>query len=668
MSSILRIASRCVLVAGPLLGMMACDGTSAQNPAAPTGIASARAIGQVRDTNGNEVPDARVHLYQGGSDSADSVVTTGPDGRFDARIRSGKLDIFVEIGDQGNRQGQRIHVDSLAPNAVFHRDTIRLVRAVTGQTTIPGLSGVTDVSANIQGSPLVCLVGNNGLIEVEALQGSESILTVTLGNKTGGHQVFRFRVTVANGKVLFQPITGAQDSVATKPAVPSTGGQIVVYQPGPGEVDDVGIIGNLHGTSSWDNTNFGARQQEGLGGAWDGNTVGRALWHYRLPDSLKGRQVLSARLEYQPAYWAIRPTGGQDLTVEGYRMLRTWKEGHGAGQNGEVVSTTNDGASAHGPSLGAAWNREMVGLDGVDAQAAATTRSTLAYKSLDTMSFDITSAVQGWLADPATNFGLLFRSTHEDDGQYLDYPGFHSNDDPAATTRPRLVLLLAPKSADPAVHLLTLQPGPGGHDAAIIGTFSGTGSHDGINQGTVAYQSLGGSWDYNTVGRLLWKLALPDSLAGKTILSATAVFKVEGYMGRPVTGHDYKVEAYRLLRTWKEGAGVFPGQSNSTGIDGATSLESSFGVRWNQPLVGLDGVDADSTPAVYSVLPYGDTTSIAFDFTQLVKGWLARPASNNGVLFRSLEELDPSFPDYPGFGMSEDSLVDHRPKLVIQYR
>jgi hypothetical protein len=615
------------------------------------------------------VPNARVHLYQGGSDSGqDSVILTSSNGSFDIPVRPGKLDVFVETGTQGSRQGQRIHFDHIAPDSIGHRDTIRLVRAVTGVFQIPGMSGVTSVSAAVQGSPLVCRVGTDGSVEVEALQGSESVLTVTMGTQSGAHQVFQFQVTVVNGVVRFLPVSGSQDTVSVvKPIVP-TGAQVVVYQPGLGEVDDAGIIGSLHGTSSWENSNFGIRPAEALGGAYDGNTVGRELWHFRLPDSLQGRQVLSARLEFQPANWGIRPTGGQDLTVEGYRLLRTWKEGAGSGQNGAAVSSTIDGASAHGPYYGAAWNQTLVGLDGVDAQSVPTTRSTLTYLSMDTMAFDVTSAVQGWIADPSTNFGLVFRSTHEDDGQYLDYPGFYSNDAPIASKRPRLVLLLSPKNADPSVHVAVLQPGPGGHDAAIIGTFSGTGSHDGNNQGTVAYQSLGGSWDYNTIGRLLWKVALPDSLQGKTIVSAQAVFKVEGYMGRPVTGHDYKVEAHRMLRSWKEGTGVFPGAANSAAIDGATSLEASYGVRWNSDMVGLDGVDADGSIASYSVLPYGDTTSMVFDFTQLVKQWLAQPSANNGVLFRSVEELDPSFPDYPGFGMSEDASPSNRPMLVIQYR
>jgi hypothetical protein len=167
---------------------------------------------------------------------------------------------------------------------------------------------------------------------------------------------------------------------------------------------------------------------------------------------------------------------------------------------------------------------------------------------------------------------------------------------------------------------------------------------------------------------MLWRLPLPDSLAGKTIVSAKAVFKVWQYCGRPVTGHDYKVEAYRLRRSWKEGTGDFPGVANSATIDGATSLESAYGVRWAKPLVGLDGTDADSIPASRSMLKYGDTTSMAFDFTALVQGWLADPSSNKGVVFRSMEEVDPSLPDYPGFWTSNAADSTNRPKIVIQYR
>ena len=286
-----------------------------------------------------------------------------------------------------------------------------------------------------------------------------------------------------------------------------------------------------------------------------------------------------------------------------------------------------------------------MGLDGIDAEAIAITRATLPYKSLNLFAMDLTEAVKGWVANPASNNGIVFRSTHESDGLYLDYPGFASDDYADAAKRPYLILELAPSNSDPSVKTAVIQPGTDGQDdACVIGTFTGTGSHDGNTQGSDPLQSLGGSWDYNTVGRLLWKINLPDSLRTKTILSARAVFKVNRWLDRPLGGHDYKVEAYKMLRSWKEGTGTFPGQPNSAVLDGISSLGPSYETTWNTMLVGFDGVDAEKTRSAYSVLPWNDTTSMSFDFTALVKSWLESPTKNYGVIFRSLEELDPLLP------------------------
>jgi len=82
----------------------------------------------------------------------------------------------------------------------------------------------------------------------------------------------------------------------------------------------------------------------------------------------------------------------------------------------------------------------------------------------------------------------------------------------------------------------------------------------------------------------------------------------------------------------------------------------------------LDGTDADAIPSARSLLKYGDTGTMSFDFTALAQGWNADPSSNFGVLFRSMEEIDPSFPDYPGFWMSNATDPTVRPKIVIRYR
>lgn len=111
--------------------------------------------------------------------------------------------------------------------------------------------------------------------------------------------------------------------------------------------------------------------------------MGRLIWRLALPDSLRGRTVTSAKIVFSSLGWGNRPSGGQDLTVEGYRLLRDWNEGNGSGQQGTAASAMNNGATASGPSYGNSWNKPLVGLDGVDAETQASTRSTVAYLVLE---------------------------------------------------------------------------------------------------------------------------------------------------------------------------------------------------------------------------------------------------------------------------------------------
>lgn len=655
---------RSAVIAG-LASITGCDRATGQATAPTDAVVpagSARVVGVARDSTGGAIPNAKIHVYENGNDSvASRVDSTDRDGNFQVDVHPGRVRLFF---DKDGRAAQFMDYSDLRERQCARLDSLRLRQVLDGRFTIPGVTAASSFSVKVIGSPLDASVSTSGEIRIKVVYGQESILVVSF-DVGGNTVVYKFRVRVIGGNLAIAPYA---DTVAAVPvvAVPPAAVTIEIH-PGPGDVDDAGIIGDFQGTSSKQDINYGTRQDEGLGGAWDGATIGRELWHYAFPDSLRGR-VLSAKLVFTPLHWGIRPQGGQDMTIEAYRMLRPWKEGDGL-PDGSPVSSTVDGISAAGPAYGQTWNAPLVGLDGVDAETRPVARATLPDQSLQKISFDITAAVQGWLEHPETNRGLVFRNIHELDGLFLDYAGVASDDHPDATKRPYLILQLAPKSNDSGLKTVTLQPPAGVQtDAAIIGTFTGTGSHDGNNEGLRPQESLAGSWDLNTVGRLLWRMPIPDSLAGKTIVSAKAVFKVWQYCGRPVTGHDYKVEAYRMRRSWKEGAGSFPGEPNSATIDGATSLGPSYGASWSKPLVALDGTDADASPASRSLLKYGDTTSMAFDFTGLVQGWLADPSTNHGVVFRSLEEIDPSFPDYPGFWTSNAPDSTLRPKIVIQYR
>jgi hypothetical protein len=131
-----------------------------------------------------------------------------------------------------------------------------------------------------------------------------------------------------------------------------------------------------------------------------------------------------------------------DYAVEGHRMLRSWKScsaGFGTPNSAVLNGTTSTQAS-----WGVPWNTYLVGLDGNDAQSATVVQDTLPDQSLAPFGLNVISAVQGWLTDPASNFGLVFRSPRESSGSYPDYPVFWSNTAPDSWNRPRLILEYSP--------------------------------------------------------------------------------------------------------------------------------------------------------------------------------------------------------------------------------
>lgn len=618
-------------------------------------------LARVSGTVGQATGAVRIHVYEGDDQTKEPrVVRSGDNGEFRLDVQPGKVRLFIEKDGEKARQ---VNFDRLKAGTEASLDTVRLDQLLSGTIAIPGLADGS-ISARVEGSPLAVTRNPSGGFVVKAVSGGESILVLSFTTKAGVKTELRFRIRCVEGNLRIERLESNDLPV---PPV-RTGSDSLVLRPTPDEVQETEVLGNFSGTSTWREFNFGKRPAEGLGGAYDGNTIGRHLWRWVLPDSLKGRRILSAKLVFTPVNWNNRPTGGQDLSIEVFKMLRPWLEGEATGQ-GSLVTSQFDGANAVGPRYGEKWSMPLIGFDGEDAETIPLDAKSLPYLSMSPMSFDITSAVLGWLDRPSTNHGLVFRSIHEMDGTYLDYPAFGVDDNPDVTKRPYLVIQLGAAQETQGANTLTLQPGPEGQDdAMVIGTFTGNGSHDGNNQGTVSPEGLGGAWDANTVGRLLWRVSLPDSLRGKEILSAKAVFQVSSWLERPVSGHDLKINAHRMLRSWKEGSGVFPGVANSTSIDGATSLGPSFEKRWNRPLVGLDGVDAQAQPSSSARLVYGSTDPIEFDFTELTKIWQADPASNQGVVFRSLEEMHPAYPNYPGFHMSETENSSLRPKLVIVYR
>lgn len=308
-----------------------------------------------------------------------------------------------------------------------------VVDLVTPRTVSLSISTTANVDSVVLGSRSNAATLIEGAWQITILPDSSDAIWIKI--QSGGTWTWiRYQLTSNGSNVTVSPVSPGAPALFVESDLTLT--------PSNTEWAETAVIGAFSGTSSWSETNFGYRANEGLGGAYDGKTIGRLLVRISLPDSLSRYTILSAKLVYTPLTWGIRPTGGRDLTIAGHRVLRPWKEGTGSGQNGAAVSESNDGAAALFRSFGASWNKPLVGLDGVDALAEVSTTSTLAYNSLDTLAFDVSESIRSWIANPETNFGFVFRSIHENDGLFLDYPDFASDDHPDLQKRPRLILKL----------------------------------------------------------------------------------------------------------------------------------------------------------------------------------------------------------------------------------
>lgn len=180
------------------------------------------------------------------------------------------------------------------------------------------------------------------------------------------------------------------------------------------------------------------------------------------------------------------------------------------------------------------------------------------------------------------------------------------------------------------------------------------------------------TYDRNTVMRSLFRFTLPDSMDSGKLEHAYFTLHVSQWYPKWESAA-LTFDIHKVLRPWNEGKGTSSSCSdlgttvNSSEVNGVTAKERSFGEAWNQVGVGFDNVDADSAASVVKVMAYGDS-SITFDVTELVRGWLASPSSNYGMILRNLSEASGSYYDIPLFVTSNDSLAATKgPSLKLTF-
>jgi hypothetical protein len=363
--------------------------------------------------------------------------------------------------------------------------------------------------------------------------------------------------------------------------------------------------------------------------AMKGDGSHSALVRFELPDELRGLDIVEATLQLRARY----RDKNLPCTVGVYRMLRSWVAGQATWQN--------------------ATSAEPWGFPGVwpaDCDFVPLFERALATAD-EWYSFDITSAVHDWLADPASNFGVLLRGGTCGAVTYQ----FSSSDDGVQGYRPRLLIVYREPTPIPGG-----TGTPGGptatppHPPVILSILQQ--DVDGYGGTTDTYITqhdpyanldsppkpprLHVKGDGSSVS--IVRFELPEQLRGRIIVSATLEL-LSRYRDKPLAS---MVGVYPLHRPWLE--------------DQATWVNATSSEQWTLP--GIWPADCDVTPSDQQELTESGMWS-KFDVTQLVDDWLANPSSNNGVMLRSGESGSVVY----HFSSSEDNIQSYHPKLVIAH-
>ena len=363
--------------------------------------------------------------------------------------------------------------------------------------------------------------------------------------------------------------------------------------------------------------------------AMKGDGSQSTLIHFELPEELRGREIVQASLQLRARY----RDKTLPCTVGAYRMLRPWATSQATWQN--------------------ATSTEPWGYPGVwpaDCEFLPLFERAMASGD-EWYSFDITSAVNGWLANPASNFGVLVRGSACGAVTYQ----FSSSEDGAQEYRPRLLISYreptptpggtvtpggpTPTSTRPPVILTVLQQdseGYGGTTDTYITQADPNANFDSPPKPPRLHVKGDGSYVS------LLRFELPEQLRGRIIVSATLELLTR-YRDKPLSS---VVGVYPLLKPWLE--------------DQATWVNATQSEPWTLP--GIWPADCELTPVDEQELTDAGLWT-KFNVTQLVDEWLANPGNNNGMLLRSGSSGSVVF----HFSSSEDNVLAYRPKLVIAH-
>jgi hypothetical protein len=443
--------------------------------------------------------------------------------------------------------------------------------------------------------------------------------------------------------------------------------------------------------------NFGTNPRLYVKG--DGNYA--TLIRFALPDYLRGKGVLAATLQLRTRY------RDKPLTclLGAYAIQRAWSDS----QTTWIKATSSE-----------AWT--SAGVWPSDCDTAPLDEQQLS--AADTWySWDVTAAVQEWLADPAANLGLLLRSQASSSAVYH----FNSSEDNAVDRRPRLVIAVVESDTTPTATVTggptataTLQPSATATNTATATRTatrtSGPTPSPSVTPSVIPTATVTPSATRTstrtatpTPTRTLTPTPTPSPTPTKTTTAVqTPVPSVEVILQQGLNGYTGVSDTYISFfepdtsfannpRMRVRGDGNYaalirfalPEQLRGQNVLTATlqlrtryrekPLSCLLGVyrlkrawtdnqtTWNHATASEVWTTAGVWPSECDTVPLdeqeltSDDDWYHFDVTSAVRDWLANPASNFGLLLRSQVSSSAVY----HLDSSEDGASVYRPMLVI---
>lgn len=356
-------------------------------------------------------------------------------------------------------------------------------------------------------------------------------------------------------------------------------------------------------------------------------------------DSLPTNEyILSAKLHL---YVTARSNAGI-LYASLHQLLREWDE---ATATWILAATGNE------------WQQSGCKQVGVDRSAEVVDEIELNTTGA-WVTFDITSAVRDWLADPASNHGLtivvdgtVFVEYAFASGEH-SWPGLrpwvdvvHSTTSPVPTYTPTITLTPTLTRTPTPVPTAT----PRNLPTAVPGQITVFSGSDAILNAWVPTENTGIKTSLHVRQGNIKSTLMRFNLGNLPANLALAQARLRLYVTESSNYHDLTLKVYRLRRDWRERE--------------TTWYLAAAGSPWS--VAGCDGTnngapDRDATPLAEVAIPEPGSW-FEIDLTSVVADWLAHPDENYGVL---LKGDGPVSVEYE-FGSYENETTALRPVLIV---